>query len=63
MTRVKTKADAAFVRTVSGLEPGNYEFEFQFGDSDGTAQGPTSQTVKASWLTQYLPIIFEGSTP
>lgn len=63
MTRVNTKADAAFVRTVSGLEPGKYEFEFQFGDTDGTMQGTTYQTVKASWLIQYLPMIFKDLAP
>jgi len=62
MTRVKTKADAAFATTVSGLDRGSYEFGFQFGDSDGTAQGATFQTVEASRLVYYLPVIFRNST-
>ncbi len=60
MTRVKTKADAAFVKTVSGLDPGSYQFEFQFGDSDGTAQGATSQTAEASRFVYYFPIMFKN---
>ncbi len=63
MTRVKTKADAAFVRTVSGLDAGNYQFEFQLGDSDGTVQGATSQTVAASWAKVYMPITLKNATP
>jgi hypothetical protein len=63
MTRVETQADAAFARTSSGLDSGSYEFEFQFGDSDGTAQGAISQTVEAAWLKYYLPIIFRNWSP
>jgi hypothetical protein len=63
MTRVKTRADAAFVRTVGSLDLVSYEFEFQLADSDGTAQGATSQTVEASQLVYYFPIISKNWTP
>lgn len=58
MTRVKTKADAAFVRTVSGPNPGSYEFEFHFEDADGITQGGPSQ---GSELHRYwFPIMFKN---
>jgi hypothetical protein len=71
MTCVRTHAGTAFAstvfaRTVSGLDPGSYEFEFQFADSNGTAQGEPSQTVEVSWSAQgpqvanYFPLIFKN---
>ncbi len=64
MARVPTAADAAFVRTVSGLDPGTYQFEFGFDDvQDGIFQGASLQSTEASWIMVYLPALLKNATP
>lgn len=67
MFRATTAADAAFVRTVSGLDPGTYQFEFKFGEvgyaPDVIFQGASLQSTEASWIMVYLPALLKNSIP